>query len=175
MLVRWKWTVPMMRTANERAMSEAGDPQFVLLQPDLDRAAGEFLRQFLEHAVVAGDGYDLRPEFAAEDARRLVPQRARKGAAAQGAVDVDVAVGQRFGAVGDRADHHEIAAARVHLLAGADRTVVLQSRGRRRCGSRGRLGGCGGCGRGGSVFAGSVALRARSEERRVGKGGRSRG
>src|SRR5690348_2047762 len=161
MLVRWKWTVPMMRTANERAMSEAGDPQFVLLQPDLHRAAGEFLRQFLEYAVMPGDGYDLCPEFAAEDARRLVAQRAREGTAAQRAIDVDVAVGQGLGAVGDRADHHEIAAARVHLLAGADRTVVLVSRGGRRCGSRGRLGGCDGRGRsGGGVFACSGALRA---------------
>src|SRR5690348_2967416 len=113
--------------------SQIRNLQLVAVQVDLHRLAFVLRGDLLEHAVMAGDGNQFRPEFAAIDARAFVAQRAGEGASAQRTVHVHVAVGQHFRAVGDRRHDHQVAAARVDLLAGAYRLrMVLRGDVRRR-------------------------------------------
>ena len=51
--------------------------------------------------------------------------RTGHGASAQATVDVDIAIGDHFGTVGDRTGDDQIAVAGVDLLAGAHRAVVV--------------------------------------------------
>ena len=64
--------------------------------------------------------------------------RARAGEAAQGRVDVDIAVGDHFRAGADHGQHDQIAALGVDLLAGAHGTVDDHG-----AGGRGRFRRCG--------------------------------
>jgi hypothetical protein len=67
-----------------------------LFQPDLHGLAAQFRRDVFQHLVVPGHRDQLRMELAAEDAGFFVALRAGECAAAQGTVDVDGAVGDRF-------------------------------------------------------------------------------
>lgn len=96
----------------------------------IDRVADE---------IAAGDRHQLGLEAAREDARRAVAGGAGDGAAAQCAVDVDVAVGDQLGAGTHRRHDDEIDAAGVDLRAGAHRLrhhVGARSRGGTRRGRR---------------------------------------
>jgi hypothetical protein len=77
------------------------DLELSLFQPDLHGLAAQFRRDIVQHLVVPGHGDQFGVELAAEDARLFVALRAGQGAAAQGAVDVDGAVGDDFGAGAD--------------------------------------------------------------------------
>src|SRR3954471_2323908 len=98
-------------------------------QPPLGGLAGDFPGQRrLHRAVDACDGDQFGFEAGGEDAGLGVAARAGDGLAAQRAVDVHVDVGQPLGAGVDGRVHHEVAALRVGLLAGAQRLVDHQRR-----------------------------------------------
>ena len=80
--------------------------------------------------IKAGDGNQLRLHAEREDARIRVAARARDGASAERRVHVDVPVGDHFGARVHHGEHHEVAAARVRLLARAHRLVDHERAGR---------------------------------------------
>src|SRR5258708_8582478 len=71
--------------------------------------------------VAAGDRHELGLEAVREDARAGVAGGAGDGAAAQRAVDMDVAVGDELGAGAHRRYHDEVAALGVDLRARAHR------------------------------------------------------
>ena len=86
-------------------------------KPDLGAAAGDGLRDApFEGPVDAGDGDQLGTEVGAEDACRVIAPRAGEGAAAQGSVAVDAAVGDDLGAGTHARQEHQIAALGIHLL-----------------------------------------------------------
>src|SRR5690606_31449103 len=105
--------------------SQFCDQQFFALEPALHGPALEVVGNLFEHAVLAGDGHQCRPEIGDVDARLLVALRTGHGASTQAAVDVDIAIGDHFGAVGDRTGDDQVAVAGVDLLAGTYRTVVV--------------------------------------------------
>src|SRR5690625_1722203 len=109
-----------------RACLQRLDEQFFTIEPTLHGLAGKLARNFFEYAVVAGDGNQFGPEIGAVDARVGVALGANQRAAAQGAVDVDGAVGDHFRAVGDRGGDDQVAVARVDLLSGAHGLGVAQ-------------------------------------------------
>ena len=71
---------------------------------------------FIGRAVGAGDGNQFGLHRDRKNARLDVPGRTRNGTAAQRSIDVDVAVGDHFGAVADHAQHHQVATACIHPL-----------------------------------------------------------
>src|SRR5687768_8165319 len=77
--------------------------------------------------IQAGDGNQLGLHAEREDPGLGIAARARDGAAAQRGIHVDVPVGDHFGARVDHREQHQVAAARVHLLARAQRLVDYQS------------------------------------------------
>src|SRR5436305_7097200 len=85
-------------TANRAASAAAQDDHALLLKHDLHALAEMRRRDILVDEIAAGDAYQLGLEPADEDARRGVARRAGDGAAAQRAVDVDLAVGNDLGA-----------------------------------------------------------------------------
>src|SRR6185369_6992629 len=106
-----------------------------------------------------------------EDARRLVAAGTGQGAAAQRGIDVDVAVGDDFGAGADHGHDDQVAAPGIETLAGTQRLV--EGDGARR--GFGRRGGGGDRGRrwGGRRFGG-FRLGARPAQR-IGADGRQAG
>src|SRR5215469_10209367 len=92
-------------------------------ETNLHRAAAQARFHLLGGAVIAVDGEQLRLVAAAEDARLAVAHRARHGAPAQRAVDMDRAAGDDLGAGGDRAEHRHLAEGKDHGLTGANRRL----------------------------------------------------
>ena len=74
------------------------EPQRVAIEAHLHGAPEGCAGQALAHGVEAGDGDELWVEIEREDSRLGVVIGAGHGAAAQRAIDVDVAVGDDFGA-----------------------------------------------------------------------------
>ena len=100
------------------------DAQAVAVQPHHRRAARHLGGQrHVGGAVDAGDGQQLGFHRGGEDARLGVALGAGERAAAQRRVDMDVAVGDDLGAVAHQRQHHQVAVARVDLLARAQRPV----------------------------------------------------
>src|SRR6185437_10679175 len=112
--------------------------QLAVFEKNLHGAPFVLRRDFLEHAIVAGDRNQFGAELTAINARRFVAQGARECAAAQRAIHVHTAVGQHFGAVCHRGDDHQIASARIYLLAGAHRLPMMLCRAGGRRGVHGR-------------------------------------
>src|SRR5207342_570027 len=137
-----------------------GDLQVLALQPDLHGLAAQFLRDVFQDLVAARDRDEFGVELATEDARLLPALRASQGAAAQGTIDVDGAVGHHLGAGADGGQYAQVAVGGIDLLAGAHGRRLDQA-GR----SRGDLCGDGLC-RGGLGLRLGFLLGARSGCRR---------
>src|SRR5688500_18979834 len=121
------WSSVLLWVPTSWASVELFDAERFAVQPDLHRLAVQFLRDVLQHLVVAGDGDQFGVEFAAEDACLRIALGAGEGAAAEGTVDVDGAVGDDFGAGADGGEHGEVAVVGVDLLAGAHGRGVHQA------------------------------------------------
>ena len=87
-----------------RAQDKALNHQPLALELDAGTSALVLLVDLLAHQVHAGDRQQLGLELVAEDQRGLVALDAGEGAAAQGAIDVDVAGGGELGAGADRGE-----------------------------------------------------------------------
>src|SRR6185295_13943421 len=104
----------------------------ICYQPHLCRLAPYGLEQRLfAGAIQAGDRNQLRLHAEREDPGIGIPARARDGAAAQRCIHVDVPVRDHLRARVHHGEHHQVAAARVDLLARAQRLVDHQRAGRR--------------------------------------------
>src|SRR5258707_133081 len=104
-----------------RASAAAQDHDALVLEDDLHALADMRGRDVFMDEITAGNAHQLGLEAADEDARRRVARGAGDRAATQRAVDVDVAVGDDFGAGAHRAHDDDVAARRVDLRARAHR------------------------------------------------------
>src|SRR3984893_445766 len=91
------------------------DRQPVVDQRHLRRVIAMLRRNRLGDEIAAGDRHQLRGEALGEDAGVLVAGGAGDGSAAQGAVDMDVAVGDELGAGAHCRNNDEIAALGIDL------------------------------------------------------------
>src|SRR4051812_14674102 len=139
------------------AMGSLSGVQCFHHQLALRAAVQPHLRGLAEHfggqgdvagAVDAGDGNEFGFEAQRDDARSVVTARAGDRLAAQWGVHVDAAIGDHFGAGIHHRHHHQVAAARVDLLAGPQRAVDDQGAWRCRGFDGLRLRLCGGGARG---------------------------
>src|SRR5690606_22320085 len=110
---------------------EAGQLELSVFKPDLHGLAAQGFGDIVQHLVVAGNGHQLGVEFAAEDPRVGVALGAGQGAAAQGAIDMDRAVGNDLGAGTDGGQHGQVAAFGVDLLARTHGGLLHPARGAR--------------------------------------------
>src|SRR5579864_348986 len=130
---------------DQALISSHGQP--VVNQRDLHRRAAVFGRELIADQVMPGDADQFGLESRAEDARRLIAACPRQRPAAQGAIDVDVAVGDQLGAGADRGGNDEVGTARIDLRARPHRLGDQPRRRARRQGGlrrRRRFGGGGG-------------------------------
>src|SRR5439155_15727975 len=74
----------------------SGDGQPVLNQRDLNRESALLRRQLFADQIMPGDADQFGLQPRAEDPRRDIAAGAGQGPAAQGAVDVDIAVGDQL-------------------------------------------------------------------------------
>src|SRR3954471_2500703 len=81
----------------------------IAVQRDLNRLAAMVWTEVVRGLVKPVDGDELGFEFPAEDPGAAVAGRARDGASAQRAVDVDRAAGDDLGARGNGAQHRHVA------------------------------------------------------------------
>src|SRR5438876_5160607 len=95
--------------------------QLIVDERDLRRLLVIFRRDRFADEIAPGDADQLGLEAMREDARVDIARGAGDGAAAQGPIDVDMAVGYHLGAGAHWRQHDEIAATRVDLRARAHR------------------------------------------------------
>src|SRR5437764_7010072 len=95
--------------------------QLIVDERDLRRLLVIFRSDRFADEIAPGDADQLGLETMREDARVDIARGAGDGAAAQGPIDVDMAVGDPLGAGAHRRQHDEIAAACVDLRARAPR------------------------------------------------------
>src|SRR5438270_4694371 len=101
--------------------SISSNGQLVIDQRDLHRTPALFGRQLLADQIASGDADQLGLEARAEDSRLDVAAGPGHRPTAQHAIDMDVAVGDQFGAWAHRRGDDEIGAAGVNLRAGPHR------------------------------------------------------
>ena len=93
-------------------------------QCDLDRFATQvFGNALFKCFVKTCNRHDLSPQVKGENSRIATPSRASDRPACKRSVDMDVAVGNHFGAWRDHRHHNQIAIAGVNLLARPDRAI----------------------------------------------------
>src|SRR5579883_1345058 len=143
------------------AASIAEDYHMLVIEHDLCRPAQMFRRDLVADEIAAGNADELGFQALDEDARRAVAGGAGDRPPAQGAVNMNVPVGDDLGAGAHRFEDDEVAAARVDLGARAHRLGNQHRSRRARRWARSRLG------RRGAVEAAESRLGRRLALRRV--------
>src|SRR5688500_17711961 len=89
---------------------EGLDAQRLVAEERLHAPLSDIRVEIVARPVEAGDGDELRLQTLAEDAGRLVAIDPGQRPAAQGAIDMDAALGDELGARADRGDDDQVAA-----------------------------------------------------------------